>query len=86
MEMPFMTHIRKHLAATETNLEIMTIALDGIQSVLQDSNLDHSRYSLIYRQLLQEQESIGWTNFLKGRLTTKIGTSKKGDYTIPRPM
>jgi hypothetical protein len=31
---PFMTHIRKHLAATETNLELMTIALDGIQTVL----------------------------------------------------
>jgi hypothetical protein len=67
----FMTHIRKHLAATETNLELMTITVHGIQSVLKDSNLDHSRYSLIYRQLLEEQESIGWTNFLKGRMTTQ---------------
>jgi hypothetical protein len=40
----FMTHIRKHLAATETNLELMTIALDGIQTALNDTNLDHSRY------------------------------------------
>jgi hypothetical protein len=43
-----MTHIRKHLVATETNLEFMTIALYGIQSVLKDSNLDHIRYSLCW--------------------------------------
>jgi hypothetical protein len=62
----FMNHIRKHLAATETNLELMTIALNGLQTVLTDTNLDHSRYPPIYKQLLEEQESIGWT-----RMTTQ---------------
>jgi hypothetical protein len=67
----FLTRIRKHLAATKTNLELMTIALDGLQAVLTDTNLDYSRYPPIYKQLLEEQESIGWTNFLKGRMTTQ---------------
>jgi hypothetical protein len=67
----FLTHIRKHLAATETNLELMTIAIDGLHAVLNDTNMDHSKYPPIYQQLLEEQESIGWTNFLKGRMTTQ---------------
>jgi hypothetical protein len=66
-----MTQIRKHLDAAETNLELMTIALDGIQSVFTSTTLDHSRYSHIYGQLLEEQAYAGRTNFLKGRLTTQ---------------
>jgi hypothetical protein len=31
---------------------------------------DPHRYSASYRQLVEEQGTIGWTNFLKGRLTT----------------
>ena len=66
------TKIRRQLDAAETNLELMTIALDGIQSVLTGSGtLDHHRYPAQYRQLVEEQEAIGWTNFLKGRLTTQ---------------
>jgi hypothetical protein len=44
----FLTHIRKHLAATKTNLELMTITLDGLEAVLTNTNLDYIRYPPIY--------------------------------------
>jgi hypothetical protein len=66
------TKLRKHLDAVDTNLELMIIALDGIQSVLtSNGTLDPHIYSAPYSQLVEEQGTIGWTNFLKGQLTTQ---------------
>jgi hypothetical protein len=51
--------------AVDTNLELMTIALDGIQSVLtSNGTLEPQYYSAPYIQLVEEQGIIGWTNFL----------------------
>jgi hypothetical protein len=62
------TKLRKHMDAVDTNLELMTIALDGIQSVLTGNGTpDPNSYPAQYSQLVEEQGTIGWTNFLKER-------------------
>lgn len=40
----FMSIIRNHMDKAETNLELMTIALDGIRSVFTGNIMHHSRY------------------------------------------
>jgi hypothetical protein len=65
--------------AVDTNLELMNIALDGIQSVLTSNGTpDPPSYSALYSQLVEEQGTIGWTNFLKGRLTTQWALQPPG--------
>ena len=56
------------------HIQLMSIMLDGVEkyllgdSVLQDNTLlDPLKYSSEYRELVHQQNAIGWLNFMRGR-------------------
>ena len=68
-------NLRKKMDRANTDSVLAQIALEGIQSLVEDRDFQPPRLSpaqrQIYQQLIDEQCEIGWHNFLKGRWSTE---------------
>jgi len=61
--------VRRKLEKANTHPILLELALDGIMLHIDDKLPEPDKYPDDYRMLVQAQNSIGWDNFLKGRLS-----------------
>jgi hypothetical protein len=50
---------------------LTTILTGGIQAWLTEATLQPGTYPHVFRQLIQEQNDIGWRQFFNGRISNK---------------
>jgi hypothetical protein len=74
------TNIQKHMDKSNTHIQLQEIALAGLKALFQSEELDHTKYPEEYHLLILTQQSIGWKNFLKGRLSKYWITQQDKHY------
>ena len=60
-----------------TDPGLTSLVLDGIMSVFEDSQMDPNSYSEQYREIVTQQNLIGWNNFFKGRWTKEWAVTQE---------
>ena len=70
-----MSDLRRSLPNHYTDSHLANILIDGVDSVLSGSPLHTHRYPQKYHNLIRQQSSIGWINFLRGFVTTEWSTA-----------
>lgn len=63
--------IRQQLQACNTPLPLMELFLEGLHCVLYDKPISSIRVPVGTEDIAAEQEQIGWSQILKGRLSTR---------------
>ena len=83
--------VRKAMEKSETNIQAQEIILHGIKAAVTQGTdkIDEAQLSFrpsgIIRRAFQEQNEIGWTNFYKGRISTKWEQVQQSHYNRSKP-
>ena len=73
------SNFKKKLEKAHTEPPLIQIATDGLQAFLDNTDLAMQPYDPTYHDLVEEQNEIGWDNFMKGRWS-KHWTQMQDDY------
>ena len=61
--------LRKYGESRKMEPTLQQIMIDGIESIFNRTSLQSTAYSTLYKELMTEQNEIGWHQFFKRRVS-----------------